>query len=139
MPRSLFTPEQANRTLPLVRRIVDDVLRCGRELRDIAEAGGAGGPDRVGVLRARLDEHLEELARIGCSYKGWGFELGLVDFPAEIDGRPVLLCWRSDEQRVTWYHTAEAGFAGRRPIPAELLEDALDQRGAGADGKRSGA
>ena len=36
MTRKLFTPAQANRTLPLVRRIVDDILLRGRELRRIA-------------------------------------------------------------------------------------------------------
>ena len=45
----------------------------------------------------------------------------LVDFPAEYDGREVLLCWTEGEERIGWYHTAEAGFAGRRPV--EELRD----------------
>ena len=67
-------------------------------------------------------DHLEELESIGCSYKDWGFEVGLIDFPAIIEAEPVLLCWRSDEETVAWYHDYESGFAGRRPIPAHLLE-----------------
>ena len=44
----------------------------------------------------------------------------------EFDGRHVLLCWRSDEESVTWYHTPEDGYSGRTPIPEVLLrEDAL--------------
>ncbi len=122
MPRHCFSPEQANRTLPLVRRIVSDLLQRGRELRQLASAG----PDeirqaRIARLQAELAQLSTELERIGCSYKDWGFEMGLVDFPARIDGREVLLCWRSDEPRVEWYHEPDAGFSGRRPIPSELL------------------
>jgi hypothetical protein len=118
VPRHCFSPEQANRTLPLVRRIVSDLLQRGRELRQLA----AAEPDeirqaRIARLQAELAQLSTELERIGCSYKDWGFETGLVDFPARIDGRDVLLCWRSDEPRVEWYHEPDAGFAGRRPIP----------------------
>lgn len=125
MPRRLFTPAQANQTLPLVRRIVLDLLECGRELRKI---GGAQGDRdiraRVAALEAKVRDLAEELERVGCSYKDWGFDKGLVDFPGEIDGAKVLLCWRSDEPSVTWYHTPEAGFAGRTPIPRHLLAEA---------------
>ena len=113
---------QANRTLPLVRRIVDDVLQRGRELRQLASSTpDERGQARIARLQAELAHLSGELEQIGCSYKDWGFELGLVDFPARIGGRAVLLCWRSDEPSVAWYHEPDAGFAGRKPIPSELL------------------
>lgn len=121
MSGRLFTPLEANKTLPLVRRIVRDILEKGRLLRlETPEEGDGDG--RLEQLQEELHEHLEELESIGCSYKDWGFEVGLIDFPAIIDGEPVLLCWRSDEESVGWYHDYEAGFAGRRPIPAHMLE-----------------
>lgn len=119
-----FTPKQANDTLPLVRRIVADILDKGRELRELAQ-----GPEpeehrlRLQKLEGDLQEFLQELENIGCFYKDWGFEQGLVDFPALIDDHSVLLCWRSDEDAVTWFHSMETGFAGRQPIPVELLEE----------------
>jgi hypothetical protein len=113
MTRLRFTPAQANKTLPLVRRIVEDVLARGRELRKLGEReNDPSATARIGTLEAELRDLFEELERIGCSYKDWGFDKGLVDFPGEIDGREVLFCWRSDEPRVTW----------RTPIPAHLLE-----------------
>ena len=63
----------------------------------------------------------KELEQVGCFYKDWNFTLGLVDFPAIIAGKEVLLCWRSDEPEVRFYHTQEDGYTGRRPIPEELL------------------
>jgi hypothetical protein len=117
-----FTPAEANRTLPLVKRVVGDLLATGRELRELAPRhADPGVRARLGVLEAAIRELTDELARIGCSYKDWGFELGLVDFPALIDGHEVLLCWRSDEERLEWFHATDAGFAGRTRIPSELL------------------
>jgi hypothetical protein len=118
-----FTPAEANRTLPLVRRVVADLIERGREIRRLAPRQAEDDIRvRVAVLEGEIRALAEELERIGCSYKDWGFEAGLVDFPSEIEGERVLLCWRSDEDSVAWYHTPEAGFAGRTPIPSELLE-----------------
>jgi len=56
---------------------------------------------------------------------GWSVALrdiptGLIDLPALVNGVPVWLCWRLGEpERIDWWHAADAGFAGRRPI-AEL-------------------
>ena len=123
MVKHSFTPAEANRTLPLVKRVVGDILEAGRELRALAKAPSEEGQRaEIATLEARIRELAEELERIGCSYKDWGFEMGLVDFPSEIGGTEVLLCWRSDEERLEWYHTPEDGFAGRTPIPRELLE-----------------
>jgi hypothetical protein len=124
MARRTFTPEQANRTLPLVRRIVGDLLERGRELRKIAPRHAE--PDaraRIGALETTIRDLVEELHAIGCEYKDFAFDKGLVDFPSEIGGRPVLLCWKSDEPRVEWFHAPDAGFAGRARIPAELMGD----------------
>ena len=119
MPRRRFTPEQANRTLPLVRPIAADILAAGKELRALADPAPEGA---VESLRDRIRDLIGELESIGCSWRDWNFEAGLVDYPARIEGRTVLLCWRSDEQAITWYHTPEGGFAGRQPIPPDLLE-----------------
>ena len=130
MVRRLFTPAQANRTLPLVRKIVHDILDAGTRLRALAgEIHAQGGKpseeqrDGFDAIKGELGQLIQELDAIGCSYKDWGFELGLVDFPARIDGQNVLLCWRSDEPAVQWFHGYEDGFAGRRPIPERLLRE----------------
>ncbi|MFQ5655686.1 MAG: DUF2203 domain-containing protein [Planctomycetota bacterium] len=124
----IFTPEQASRTLPLVRRVVADILVRGRELRRIAaepadERADEQARARFRQLREEVEELMEELEGIGCHYKDLGFEQGLVDFPARIDGRMVFLCWKSDEPRVSWYHTIEDGYAGRVPIPDHMLAE----------------
>ena len=114
----LFTPLEANRTLPLVQRIVADILEKGQRLRKLVRE-----PEDRDVRLQISDLHalLKELHAIGCDYKDAGFEQGLVDFPAKIEDEDVYLCWRSDEDSITWYHPVREGFAGRRKIPAALL------------------
>ena len=113
--KRLFTRNDAERTLPLVRQIVADVLETAKKIRQLDKDADA---DELPGLEAQLEEHLRELESIGCFYKDWNFSVGLVDFPAEIDGQTVFLCWRSDESGLGWYHPVEEGYQGRRPLPA---------------------
>lgn len=92
-----FSLEEANRTLPLVRRIV----------RDIVERHGAGDEEALRELIAELHE-------LGCYFKG--FQEGLVDWYSYYAGRPVLLCWKLGEPEIGWWHQVDAGFIGRQPI-----------------------
>jgi hypothetical protein len=120
----LFTPARANRALPLVRRIVADILDRSRELRGRAALAGDPKADpEIRALEREIAELVSELRNLGCEFKDPSFEAGLVDFPAEIGGRPVWLCWRSDEDRVTHYHGRDEGFASRKRIPDHLLRD----------------
>src|SRR5262249_16265442 len=61
-----------------------------------------------------LEGLLGEIESHGGQLKG--LDLGLVDFPAEIEGERVLLCWQYGEKEIGSYHTEEAGFAGRKPL-----------------------
>ncbi len=122
MTQRLFTPGEANKTLPLVRKIVADILEKGKEMRESAKGKN---PQEAGDHGASIDVEIQalmkELEQVGCFYKDWNFDSGLVDFPGEIDGKKVFLCWKSDEESVSWYHPIEGGFAKRAPIPPELL------------------
>jgi hypothetical protein len=110
--KRLFTQQEAESALPLVRRIVADILAAGAALREVSE-----DDPRAGRLRAELEDCFGELEAVGCTFKDWSFAVGLVDFPAVIDGEQVFLCWRSDEPRLAWYHGIDEGYKGRKPLP----------------------
>ena len=113
----IFTPEEANQMLPLVKKIVTDILRAGTEIRSLTvEPETPEGEARVGDLMDELDRLFEEIESLGCFYKDWNFTMGLVDFPAVLDGREIFLCWRSDEDKISFYHDPAAGYDGRKPI-----------------------
>lgn len=117
--KKYFTPAEAAQTLPLVKTIVADILDLGYQIHSLATMLGqeAQGHPQVQGMVDQLQEHFAELEQIGCFYKDWGFSIGLVDFPALIEGKEVFLCWRSDEPEIRYYHEIEAGYAGRKAIP----------------------
>lgn len=124
MFKKIFTPQEANRRLPLVKKIVTDILLKGKRLRKILEKNRSDEiPVECHNLQSEIEELMTELEDLGCYYKDWNFEYGLVDFPARIEGREVLLCWRSDEPDLRWYHGFEDGYMGRKEIPSHLLSD----------------
>lgn len=120
-----FTPSEAKKTLPLVRKIVKDILDTSREMRTIADEIGGDVEKDPGIQKLADDiaDFMKELEEIGCFFKDWNFTIGLIDFPAIIDGKEVFLCWRSDEDEILYYHEIEAGFAGRKLIPPEEFTD----------------
>lgn len=122
-----FTIDSANRTLPLVKRIVADIVREYRALDllrlDMITRGGSSSAElpieRRRELEAgieRVNRYLAELNDLGVQFKDW--KLGLVDFPALRDGRPVCLCWKQDEDQVSHWHEPTEGFAARKPLEA---------------------
>jgi hypothetical protein len=119
-----FSPSEANKTLPLVKSIVKDILDTTKEIRLLADDLGNNIEDnpQIKKLAENINNFIRELEEIGCFYKDWNFTIGLVDFPALIEGAEVMLCWKSDEEIIRFYHTPEAGFAGRKPIPPEYFD-----------------
>lgn len=120
--RRTYTREEANATLDRLRELLPRLRDARRELigasRRITQAVAADGGGVAGTewfrAQATLKADVEELARLGLILRDP--ESGLVDFPSELDGRPILLCWRLGEPDVAWYHDERAGFRGRKAL-----------------------
>ena len=121
-PVKIFTPQEATQSLPFVKKVVEDILNLGHQIRALSAKIGTNAQDDPEIIRLmdQLEGHFEELESIGCSYKDWNFTVGLVDFPCVIEGKDVFLCWRSDEDSLKYYHGLEEGFTGRRLIPEDF-------------------
>ena len=122
-----FTPPEAQKTLPLVKKIVKDILDTTKEMRLIAEdvdgkIESGSTWNQIQKMVSEVNGFIQELEEIGCLYKDWNFTVGLVDFPSVIDGREVYLCWRSDEDEIKFYHGIEEGYTRRKPIPDNNFE-----------------
>lgn len=128
---SRFTVEMANRMLPLVSRIVHDILDHYRTWQQTVEAfeiaTALSRADRPTPEAESLQRKAQELAReiqgflaeltdLGVEFKG--FELGLVDFPGDVDGHQVMWCWKFGEPAVQHWHEIDAGYSARQPIEA---------------------
>ena len=119
-PKRRFSLAQANSALPLVRRIVADIVRthghavgCQQEL----ERAGKNVSDaqaRLETAMNKLEDFVDELTEVGCELKD--YQTGLIDFIGRHQGRDVCLCWRLGEERIGYWHELDAGFAGRQPV-----------------------
>lgn len=125
----LFTVDLANRMLPLVKRIVRDIVDTRaawqEKVREFEMATALSRADRPSKRAVELEKEVQrlahevegfviELGELGVQLKD--FEMGLVDFPSEIDGQPACLCWKLDEASVMYWHEEQAGYANRRPL-----------------------
>jgi hypothetical protein len=66
----------------------------------------------------RAKDALAEIDAIGVQVKD--LNTGLLDFPCEVEGRIILLCWKLGEKSITHWHGTEEGFAGRKPIDERI-------------------
>jgi hypothetical protein len=101
--------------LPRLRTARDGLIASSRRISEAVanDGGGVAGTDWF--------EHQESLKAEVLFLADRGILLrdpdtGLVDFPAEREGRRVYLCWKLGEDHVAWFHEATGGFGGRRPL-----------------------
>jgi len=138
-PRKLFTVEQANAALPLVRSITADLVQLSREVIERRErlallsagrSATAADPyseeltqieEELEKDSIQLQEYVEELRALGVEPKS-GPE-GLIDFPSMMDDRLVFLCWKLGEGELMFWHELEAGYRGRQSLVAGTLSD----------------
>jgi hypothetical protein len=112
---ALFTLSEARSELDRLLPVLDEMVRLRADAAELAAGSSSlGGLPEFKAAQARLDELMETVQHTGAELKG--FAPLLVDFPSEMDGVPVLLCWLEGDRALSWYHRADLGFAGRRPL-----------------------
>ena len=116
-----FTLDQARKLVPELREHAEELIAVRADLVELQAALALGDSSELGGLpeakglQARFSELIGWFPEQGLDLKG--IAPLLLDFPAQLDGRPVQLCWLEGEQELRWYHDARYGFAGRRVIP----------------------
>ena len=118
----LFTPGEANAELDELRARLPRLRAARQRMIDTSEritsdvnidGGGVEGSEWFRANES-LKAELVWLAEQGILLRDP--ETGLVDFPAEREGRRVFLCWRLGEDHVAWFHDGQSGFSGRKPV-----------------------
>jgi hypothetical protein len=117
----LFTVHEAVVELQRLLPVLDEIVALRADAAELAAASVPGGPPtslgavpELKAAQARLDDLLTRVQQTGAELKG--LAPLLVDFPSELDGWDVLLCWLEGDRALRWYHRADLGFAGRRPL-----------------------
>ena len=68
----------------------------------------------------RVKDAMDEIDAMGVQVKD--LDIGLLDFPCEVGGQIVLLCWKLGEKAITHWHGVSEGFAGRKPVDARIAK-----------------
>ena len=131
-----WTEAEARAELPRLRMLIDVIARAASQTAAAAsnghavssngtsphDSGGEGGSEPGdeaiggGDPVVDIESALAELSQKGIVLRDP--QTGLVDFPAVTEqGVVYLLCWKRDEDDLGWWHFAEEGFGGRKPLP----------------------
>ncbi len=131
--KRVYTVEEANRALPLVRSIVADIVRqvdaveaLRQRLSGVSTVTRRNDPlpdpyaEEHGQMQFQLDaeetklrEYMVELEQLGVELKSAD---GLCDFPSQRDGRDVYLCWKLGEPEVRFWHDLNSDYSHRKPV-----------------------
>lgn len=133
MEKKIFSLEEANSLIPVVRSKLSNVVDLSTIIKLITEAlrYSQSNPDKTSE-NENLEEKLDELSleikeaimdiqKSGCVVKD--VEKGIVDFYSEKDGEMVFLCWKLGENDIKYWHSIHSGFMGRVPISLEKTEE----------------
>ena len=117
--RKYFSIDEANRAIPYVSRIIDDitdvyadVVALRKRIESPVNDDSSDLEPRYEAAMDRLSELVDELHQVGVELKD--FEMGLIDFPAIHDEREVFLCWRRGEAAVEYWHEVDTGYSERQ-------------------------
>jgi hypothetical protein len=137
MSTRTFTLDEAKLLLPVLesllrtaisgKKLMEEVDGELQELSHRIFLNGGTHVDVVAVARRKAErakaeqrakDALAEIDSIGVQVKD--IDIGLLDFPCEVDGKTVLLCWKMGENSITHWHGTDEGFAGRKLIDERI-------------------
>ena len=132
-----FTLDEAQLLLPVLesllraaisgKKLMEEVEGEMQELSHRIFLNGGTHVDVVAIARRKAErakaeqrakDALAEIDSIGVQVKD--IDIGLLDFPCEVDGKTVLLCWKMGEKSITHWHGTDEGFAGRKLIDERI-------------------
>jgi hypothetical protein len=130
----LFTVAEVNGLIPKLSRLVEHAMERHRQATALqrhlheeqARIRSAGGglidqrdwkarAERLDGLAIEVRQLLQEILDLGGVTKD--LEMGLVDFPGQVRGETVNLCWKFGEDAVGYWHRFDEGYAHRKPLP----------------------
>lgn len=131
--KKYFTLEEANQLIPVLEKEMDALRKLNHEFQakvnQLNKSGSAKSAQpnmddqsqEVFIAESKLEFieiqarlHVQNIEQHGCQLKD--VEIGLVDFPAMMDGEEILLCWKYGEKEIAHYHGSEDGYKGRKPL-----------------------
>lgn len=134
-----FTLDEAHSLLPVLesllrtaitsKKLIEEFEGEQQELNHRIFLNGGTHVDVVSLARRKAErvkaeqrakDAIAEIDSIGVQVKD--LDIGLLDFPCDVEGRKILLCWKLGEKAITHWHGTDEGFAGRKPIDERIAK-----------------
>lgn len=131
MRGKIFTVSEANRMVPLVARIADDIvatygdvnrsLQAYEETKALSPTDAGREPELrrrdadVADVLERFQGLIQEIEALGGTVKD--YEQGFIDFYGDVSGEIVYLCWSRGEAAISHWHRLDEGYGKRRDLP----------------------
>ncbi len=124
MKPRIFTVAQANRSIPVIQKILGNIETLQSSLKqkhDSFKKTKSSSINRdesinlsrdVEAIELQISNTLQWLTKIGCVMKNDG----TVNFYTVKDGFFYELCWRSGEEEIRSYHEFGEGFIGKQSL-----------------------
>jgi hypothetical protein len=146
--RKRIAPEEANKMLPLISPITQEIVTLWQEVLEKVEVlkgmeehfvmkDDTAAVDEQELLKT-LEEVREQLETLKGDVNGLtekmgkglneleelgciaeSYEQGVIDFPSAINGKDVLLCWKLGEEKIEYYHQYGESCADRKLLDYE--------------------
>lgn len=139
MPERTFTLDEAQALVPILESLLRTAMQGKKLIQEVeAELQALGGRifcsggvtvDVLQVARRKAErekavqsvkDSLAEIDATGVQVKD--LDIGLLDFPCQVEDEVILLCWKLGEEKITHWHGVSEGFRGRKPIDARILK-----------------
>jgi hypothetical protein len=129
MPKKkYFSPREVDHLIPQLETIFDHLSVCKGRAEALATEGtqAPSRADTVELVQVQLtrsqveflmeavQDDIDHILHLGGVTKD--LEAGLVDFPGQVEGEEVWLCWKRGETKVRFWHPLNAGFSQRQAL-----------------------
>jgi hypothetical protein len=133
MSERTFTLDEAQMLLPILESLLRQAINGKKlienvdaELQETAHRVFLNGGMMLNVVHLarrkaerekairRIKDALAEIDATGVQVKD--LNIGLLDFPCNVEGEILLLCWKLGEPAIGHWHGTDEGFASRKPI-----------------------
>ena len=131
--KALFTIDEAEKMLPLLRPIVQDIVDAFKPLRETGKQrrklenfvhGSELSPaskkmitalnKKINNLDLKINGYQSELTKLGV--KLHDIALGVIYFPTFIKGNPAYLSWGLGEDNISWWVPEGEIYESRKPV-----------------------
>lgn len=114
--KKYFTPRDVDPIIPELEKVFEHISMCkGRA--EVLAAQPDQNPwvrSHVAFLLEAVQDDIHHIMILGGVTKD--LDAGLVDFPGQLHGEEVWLCWKRGEPRVRYWHAIDEGFSQRQAL-----------------------